>query len=83
MTNFTNKVLKIIEGIPRGEVMSYEEVAKAAGKPRACRVVGNVLNKNQNPKIPCHRVIRSDGKIGGYRLGTAKKRALLKKEKAI
>jgi len=55
-------------------------VAKAAGYPRAWRAVGNILNKNKNPKIPCHRVIRSDGKIGGYKYGTKRKISLLKKE---
>jgi O-6-methylguanine DNA methyltransferase len=58
-------------------------VAKLAGSPRAWRAVGNVLNKNRNPKIPCHRVIRSDGKIGGYKNGSEKKIALLKREGVV
>lgn len=60
--------------------MSYKQVAKLAGRPRAYRAVGNILNKNYDPKIPCHRVIRSDGQVGGYNRGTAKKISLLKKE---
>lgn len=60
--------------------MSYKQVARLAGRPKACRAVGNVLNKNHNPKIPCHRVIRSDGKLGGYNRGIRKKILLLKQE---
>lgn len=80
---FKEKVLEIVKKIPEGKVMSYKTVAKLAGRPRAWRAVGNVLNKNKNPVIPCHRVIRSDGKIGGYKNGERKKLILLKKEKAI
>lgn len=60
--------------------MTYKEVAEAVGRPRAYRAVENILNKNYDPSIPCHRVIRSDGKQGGYNRGFAKKRAILKKE---
>lgn len=81
--NFKEKALKIVKKIPKGKTMSYAEVARAAGFPRAWRVVGNLLNKNKDPKIPCHRIIKSDGSIGGYRLGAKKKIALLKKEGAI
>jgi len=81
MTTFKNKVLRIVEGIPRGKTMSYKEVARRAGAPRTYRAIGNILNKNHNPKIPCYRVICSDGRIGGYRLGEKKKKLLLEKEK--
>nr|AKQ02626.1 O-6-methylguanine DNA methyltransferase [uncultured Parcubacteria bacterium Rifle_16ft_4_minimus_37658]AKQ05681.1 O-6-methylguanine DNA methyltransferase [uncultured Parcubacteria bacterium Rifle_16ft_4_minimus_23641] len=81
--NFSRRVLNIVRKIPRGKTLTYKEVAIRAGKPRAYRVVGNILNKNYDPKIPCHRVIRSDGKIGGYNRGTKNKLSLLKKEKAI
>jgi O-6-methylguanine DNA methyltransferase len=60
--------------------MNYKKVAFLIGSSRAWRAVGNVLNTNKNSKIPCHRVIKSDGKIGGYRYGIKKKIALLKKE---
>lgn len=60
--------------------MTYAEVAKLAGNPRAVRVVGNALNKNYDPNIPCHRVIRSDGKLGGYNRGSELKQKLLQKE---
>ncbi|RLC40311.1 MAG: 6-O-methylguanine DNA methyltransferase [Candidatus Nealsonbacteria bacterium] len=78
--NFKQKVFKIVKKIPRGKVLTYKEVAEKAGKPRAWRAVGNILAKNKNPTIPCHRVIRSDGEIGGYNKGRRKKRELLKKE---
>lgn len=80
MKTFKNKVLKIVAKIPKGKVLSYKEVAKLAGWPKAYRAVGNILNKNYNPKIPCHRVICSDGKIGGYNRGEKMKINLLKRE---
>ena len=83
MKSLQEKVLRLVSQISRGKVSTYKEIAKEAGSPRAWRAVGNVLNKNQNPKIPCHRVIRSDSKVGGYRHGTKRKIALLKKEGII
>lgn len=81
--NFKDKVLKIVSKIPKGKTLTYKEVARAAGSPLAFRAVGNILNKNYNPKIPCHRVIRSNGKIGGYNRGIDVKIRLLKNEKKI
>jgi O-6-methylguanine DNA methyltransferase len=78
---FSEKVMAIVYKIPSGKTLSYKEVAKLAGSPCAYRAVGNILNKNYNPKIPCHRVIRSDGKIGGYNRGTENKIRKLRKEK--
>jgi len=79
--SFKSKVLKLVRRIPEGKISTYKEIARLAGSPRACRAVGNILNKNTDPKnIPCHRVIRSDGKIGGYRWGSALKKQLLQKE---
>ena len=63
--------------------MSYKKVAFLIGSSRVWRAVGNVLNTNKNSKIPCHRVIKSDGKVGGYRYGTKKKATLLKKEGVV
>jgi O-6-methylguanine DNA methyltransferase len=80
MNLFQRKVFEVIKKIPKGRVLTYKEVAKLAGRPKAWRAVGNVLNKNRDLKIPCHRVIRSDGKIGGYNRGIKKKITLLKKE---
>lgn len=82
MISFTQKVFSIVKNIPKGSVLTYKEVAKKAGKPKAYRAVGNILNKNYNPDIPCHRVVRSDGKLGGYNRGADKKRKLLESEKA-
>jgi O-6-methylguanine DNA methyltransferase len=83
-TLFSKKVYAIVAKIPKGQVMTYAAVAKKAGSPGASRAVGSLMAKNYDPKIPCHRVIRSDGKIGNYnRGGTKAKRALLKKEGAL
>lgn len=82
--SFEQKVLKIVAGIPRGKTLTYQEVAKRAGSPRAYRAVGNILKLNYNKgttKIPCHRVIRSDGPLGGYAGGKKLKEKLLKKER--
>lgn len=80
--DFRNEVYNVVKKIPKGKVLSYKQVAEKAGSPRAWRVVGNILNKNYNSNIPCHRVIRSNGKIGGYNKGKKKKLLLLKKEGA-
>jgi len=72
--------LDVVKKIPRGEVLSYKEVARLAGNEKASRAVGNILNKNYDPGIPCHRVIRSDGSVGGYNRGKKEKERLLKIE---
>lgn len=83
MSTFSEKVGQIVAVISRGKTMTYAEVARRAGSPRAYRAVGNILNKNHDPKIPCHRVVRSDGTIGGYNRGARRKKEILRKEKAI
>ena len=80
---FKNKVLRTVRKIPKGKTMTYKQVAVKSDSPKAYRAVGNILRKNYDPKIPCHRVIKSSGEIGGYRKGTKQKIKLLKKEKAI
>ena len=81
---FTNRVLAVVAGIPKGRVMTYKQVAEKAGKPRAYRAVGSIMSKNYNLAVPCHRVIKSDGGLGNYnRGGAAKKRQLLQQEGAI
>ncbi|MFH0886713.1 MAG: MGMT family protein [bacterium] len=81
LTKFQKKVYQAVCSIPEGEVRSYQWVAKQIGNPKACRAVGQALNKNENPIIiPCHRVIRKDGSIGGYGGGIKLKKQLLKKE---
>ncbi len=78
MTAFSDTVKAIVRKIPKGQVMSYGEVASVAGKPRAARAVANIMAKNFDPLIPCHRVICADGSVGGYnRGGESVKRRLL------
>ncbi len=83
MTLFKEQVYAYVATIPKGKVVSYKQVAEAIGYPRAYRAVGNVLNKNRSSTVPCHRVIASDGTLGGYVYGEKKKRALLRAEGAI
>ncbi|MGH7773429.1 MAG: methylated-DNA--[protein]-cysteine S-methyltransferase [Candidatus Binatia bacterium] len=79
---FTRAVLRITARIPYGEVRSYRWVAERLGNPRSPRAVGNALARNPIPIIiPCHRVVCSDGTLGGYALGLNWKRRLLKLEK--
>jgi len=67
--------------IPKGKVSTYREIAKFIGKPNAFRAVGNTCNKNPNaPRVPCHRVVKSDGRVGGYAFGEKKKILLLQNE---
>jgi len=77
---FKERVFKVVSQIPKGDTLTYKEVAKKVGNSRAFRAVGNVLNTNYDPKIPCHRVIRSDGGIGGYNRGIILKEKKLKYE---
>lgn len=96
MTLFEEKVYKIVRLIPRGRVGTYKGIAKAIGAPDAARAVGNALNKNLYPvgrrrrsfgafasKVPCHRVVHADGKIGGFASGTRNKIKILKKERIV
>ena len=83
-TKFQLKVWAYLRKIPRGSVKTYSQVAKGIGKPFAVRAVANAIGKNPYaPKIPCHRVIRSDGGLGGYsgRGGIKQKLKLLRSEK--
>jgi len=82
-TKFQLKVWSYLRKIPRGRVKTYSQVAKAIRRPLAVRAVANAIGKNPYaPKIPCHRVIRSDGSLGGYsgKGGIKTKRFLLQKE---
>lgn len=82
-SSFRGKVLEVVRKIPKGKTLSYKEVAEKAGSPKAYRVVGNIMNGNRDRNIPCHRVIRSNGKTGGYAFGEERKKEILKKEGAI
>jgi methylated-DNA-[protein]-cysteine S-methyltransferase len=77
---FKEHVYKIVSQIPKGSVLTYRQVALKAGRSNAYRAVGNILNKNFDSKIPYHRVIRSDGKLGGHNLGPRKKIQTLQQE---
>jgi len=90
-TPFQLKVYAAIKKIPKGQVRSYRWVAKAIGRPKAYRAVGNALNKNPRPYdhsvgrarpviVPCHRVVKSDGSLGGFSRGLGEKIRLLKAE---
>jgi len=84
MPTFTEKVYAVVAKIPRGKTMTYAEVARRAGNPRAARAVGTIMHNNSDTKrVPCHRVIRSDGTVGGYARGIKKKIELLRREGAI
>lgn len=77
-SNFADRVREAVRQIPKGETRTYGQVAAAIGHPGAARAVGTIMRDNYDPTVPCHRVIRSDGKIGEYnRGGPEKKRALL------
>ena len=85
-TDFQRKVWNYLKKIPKGKVKTYMDVAKAIGQPLAVRAVANAIGKNPYPpKIPCHRVIRSDGSLGGYsgKGGIQQKRRLLRSEKVF
>jgi methylated-DNA-[protein]-cysteine S-methyltransferase len=78
--SFCERVYILLNQIPKGKVVTYSQIASKLNSS-AYRAVGNCLNKNENLiKIPCHRVIRSNGEVGGYALGSRKKTKLLKKE---
>lgn len=80
-TPFQHKVWRAIQTIPRGEVRTYQWIAEKIGKPNAARAVGQACKANPYaPIIPCHRVVASHGKIGGYTGGLHKKRRLLRLE---
>ncbi len=82
--SFTDQVKIVVKKIQAGSVMSYKEVAEATGHPRAYRAVATIMAKNYDLAVPCHRVIKSDGSLGGYNRGGVEiKRMLLKKEGAI
>ena len=83
-TPFERAVMQKAREIPRGKVTTYAALASAVGKPRAARAVGNVMAKNPFPiVVPCHRVVRSDLRLGGYAYGSEVKRRLLREEGVV
>lgn len=81
--SFKEQVFQKVKKISRGKVSTYKEVARAMKCPKAFRAVGNALNKNIDPTVPCHRVIKSDGNLGGYRSGPKEKACMLRKEGVV
>jgi O-6-methylguanine DNA methyltransferase len=83
LTPFQLSVYKELLKIPAGETRTYKQIAKAIGKPKAARAVGNACNKNPfAPAVPCHRVVGSNGKLTGYAFGLPFKKKLLELEAA-
>lgn len=80
--SFSEKVYKIVARIPRGKTMSYKQVATKAGNSKAARAVGTLMSHNYDEKIPCHRVVRSDGKVGDYNRGGPSRKVELLLEEA-
>jgi len=79
--SFSEKVKVVVRKIPQGQVLTYKEVAILVGNPKAARAVAMVMSKNYDPTVPCHRVIRTDGGLGGYnRGGVKRKREILEGE---
>src|SRR5215216_7396260 len=80
-SHIKDEVYNMLLKIPAGKVSTYGDIAKALGLPHAARLIGQILHENPNPVVvPCHRVVHSDGKIGGYAYGSDKKRKLLEEE---
>src|SRR5689334_17399865 len=81
MKSFAEKVRDVVRKIPKGKTMTYKQVAAKAGNPKAARAVGAVMRGNYRKDVPCHRVIGSDGSLGSYNRGGAKKKlAILRSE---
>jgi AraC family transcriptional regulator of adaptative response/methylated-DNA-[protein]-cysteine methyltransferase len=81
-TEFQRRVWRALAAIPRGETRTYSELAAALGAPRSARAVGSACARNPvAPIVPCHRVVREDGGLGGYRWGIAMKERLLRAER--
>lgn len=81
LADFQKQVYSLIKKISKGRISTYGQIARVLGRPNSARLIGRILSKNPHLiKIPCHRVVKSDGQIGGYKLGIRKKAQLLKKE---
>jgi len=80
-TEFEEKVYKLLRKVPRGKITTYAELARAVQVSGGARAIGNAMNKNPYaPKVPCHRVVKSDGTVGGFAHGVKKKIEMLEKE---
>jgi len=83
--SFSEKVYKVVKQIPEGEMLTYKHVAERAGNPKAAQAVGQLMKRNTRTDVPCHRVVRSDGTLGGYNhpKGTKEKKRRLVGEKRL
>lgn len=77
--SFDERCYKILRKVPKGKVITYKEIARKLGT-EAYRAVGNAMHRNHNKKIPCYRVVKSNGEIGGFNRGVKEKIILLRKE---
>lgn len=83
-TDFQTRVWKLLLSVREGEVVSYTELARRLGEPKAVRAVASACGRNRIAVlIPCHRVLRSDGSLGGYRWGLERKQQLLDRERSV
>ena len=79
--NFSERCYEVLKRVPCGKVTTYGDLAKEIGSPRAARAVGNAMNKNPYaPRVPCHRVVKSTGEVGGFASGSENKVKMLKAE---
>ncbi len=74
--DFSARVKRVVQKIRKGKTMSYKQVATSAGNPKASRAVARIMSQNYDPTIPCHRVIRTDGGLGGYNVAVRKRGTL-------
>ncbi len=80
LSEFELLVFSATKKIPPGQTLTYKQLAQKIGRPNSARAVGNALGKNYDSSVPCHRVVRSDGKVGGYNRGVVEKLRKLKQE---
>lgn len=84
ISEFERDVYRVVKLIPKGKVSTYGQIAKKIGRPDSARAVGNALNKNPfAPLVPCHRVVKGNGELGGYNGGCSNKQKLLRTEGVI
>jgi len=83
VAEFSQRVLSVVRRIPPGRVATYGDVARLAGRPKACRAVGNIMRDCHRPDVPCHRVIGANGRLGGYGGQETLKRSLLAAEGVV
>ncbi len=80
LTAFTRRVLAAVRRVPPGRVATYGDIARVAGRPAACRAVGNIMRGCREPGVPCHRIVAAGGRLGGFAGNLQLKRELLRAE---